>query len=291
MAEYHAPSQAVGEPGDIRPKRNIKLTWKALQNAIDAKRREADTKRIKLQGLIRSLEQSGDNDEDQLRALEVTTEEYRFLIHELARLYEQDSHGDYKVDEALLVEEERVVNYANTLVTRKRSQREDRASEISSRHSRHSKSRSSVSTSSSVRLRALAEAAAAQENAEYERIIAEKEKELAVLSANKKAAVATAKLKAIERAIKEEEMPERIELPEIPTAHTGDRTKSWVHSHQDDTMPMVGRANLVPRLFHLTAPAHEETFFGGGGREMKEPGNEVADEPVNLRPERRLMSA
>ena len=49
--------------------------------------------------------------------------------------------------------------------------------------------------------------------------------------------------------------------------------------------------NLVPRLFHLTVPAPEEqrivfvsktrdqpepgSFFGGGGREMKEPGNEV----------------
>ena len=29
--------------------------------------------------------------------------------------------------------------------------------------------------------------------------------------------------------------------------------------------------NLVPRLFHLTAPRP----LGGGGREMKEPGNEV----------------
>ena len=36
-------------------------------------------------------------------------------------------------------------------------------------------------------------------------------------------------------------------------------------------------ANLVPRLFHLTAPAPE-----GGGREMKEPGNEVASVPTRL---------
>ena len=34
--------------------------------------------------------------------------------------------------------------------------------------------------------------------------------------------------------------------------------------------------NLVPRLFHLQTPAPKErSFFGGGGREMKGPGNEV----------------
>ena len=229
------------------PKRRITLTRKALKNAIDTTRRKADNSRNKLQSLIHSLEQRGNYDEKHLHALEVTTEEYRLVVHELACLYEQDSHGEYNLDEALLAEEQKVINYAYMLVRKKKNLQSDELSETSRHskpHSRHSRSRSSVSTGSSVRLRALAEAAAAQENAEYERLIAEKElerskreaehaKELAVLSANKKAAVANAKLRAIENAIREEETPERVEIPGIPNVPIEERTRTWVHTQQE----------------------------------------------------------
>ena len=117
------------------------------------------------------------------------------------------------MDETSLAEEQKVINYARMIVRRIKNQQQDKLSETTSRcskpRSHHSKSRSSISTGSSVRLRALAQAATAQENAEYERVIAEKQlerskreaehaKELAMLSANKKAAVLTRHLKELQ---------------------------------------------------------------------------------------------
>lgn len=87
-----------------------------------------------------------------------------------------------------------------------------------SRKSRHlSCVSSSHSSSSSTRAKALAEAAAANKQAEYDRVIAEKqhlrrrqeaayERDMALLAADKLAAVADAKLAAIENCIQEEEM-------------------------------------------------------------------------------------
>ena len=102
-------------------------------------------------------------------------------------------------------------------------------------------------------MRALAEAAAARESAEYERVIAEKkharreseaeierkhqreragyEKDLAILAANRKVAVANATLKAIEHAIEEEEIEIRCEIPEIPKVKSEVRTQDWVRSN------------------------------------------------------------
>ena len=64
-AEPPTPSQAaVDQELESMPKRQITLTRKALQNAIDTKCREADIRCNKLQGLIHSLEQSGDYEEN-----------------------------------------------------------------------------------------------------------------------------------------------------------------------------------------------------------------------------------
>jgi guanylate kinase len=70
------------------------------------------------------------------------------------------------------------------------------------------------------RLKALAEAAAARESDEYERVMTRKEhdcrkrelehaKEMAILIVDKKVAIANAKLKAIEEALQEEELGEK----------------------------------------------------------------------------------
>ena len=105
-------------------------------------------------------------------------------------------------------------------------------------------------TSSEARIRALAEAAAARENAEYEKIIAEKQharkeceaelernrkqeraqhdKDLAVLAANRKVAVAKAKVRAIKLAMEEQEIEERREIPGISHVKTKERTLNWV---------------------------------------------------------------
>ena len=108
-----------------------------------------------------------------------------------------------------------------------------------SRCSRRSNSSCSNSTTSSAaRMKALAEAAAARENAQFERLIAEKEhahkereaeierkhqqerteheKELSILAANRKVAMADAKLKAIERVIDEGENESKDEISEMP---------------------------------------------------------------------------
>ena len=66
---------------------------------------------------------------------------------------------------------------------------------------------------------------------EHSKREAEHAKKLAVLLANKKAAVTNAKLRAIEKAIREEdETPARVEIPGIPNTPIEERTRSWVHS-------------------------------------------------------------
>ena len=108
-------------------------------------------------------------------------------------------------------------------------------------------------------MRALAEATAARESAEYERVIVEKkhprrereaeierkhqreraryEKDLAILAANRKVAVANATLKAIEHAIEEEEIEIRCEIPEIPKVKSEVRTQDWVRSNSVTPTP------------------------------------------------------
>ena len=102
-------------------------------------------------------------------------------------------------------------------------------------------------------MKALAEAAAARENAQFERLIAEKEhahkereaeierkrqqertehkKELLILAANRKVAVVDAKLKAIERVIEEEEKESKDEISEMPKLKSEVRTEDWVRTN------------------------------------------------------------
>ena len=123
-------------------------------------------------------------------------------------------------------------------------------------------------------MRALAEAAAARESAEYERVIAEKkharrereaeierkhqreragyEKDLAILAANRKVAVANATLKAIEHAIEEEEIEIRCEIPEIPKVKSEVRTQDWVRANSVTQHPP--QESKVPVPQHNNAP-------------------------------------
>ena len=106
-------------------------------------------------------------------------------------------------------------------------------------------------------MRALTEAAAARQNAEFDRLIAEKERErgereaeerrnreqeraryqrdIDILAADKKVAVADAKLRAIEQAITEEEFVAKSELPDVPFIKTEKRTMDWVETHPTET--------------------------------------------------------
>ena len=104
-------------------------------------------------------------------------------------------------------------------------------------------------------MQALADAKAAREEAQYTRLIAQKElerrtreaeaqkirqqeiaqfeKEIAILGADKKAAMANAKLKVFEEALLEEEHEKDFELPEleVPKIKAEERTSQWVHSN------------------------------------------------------------
>ena len=112
--------------------------------------------------------------------------------------------------------------------------------------------------SSAARRKALAEAAAAKQEAELDRLLAEKERERmemeaeeerkrrshlakfvhdkAVLAANKKAAIAEAKSKAIEQAIEDEE-DEKITLVTIPgftnPVDTKRQTQPWINTEEN----------------------------------------------------------
>ena len=103
------------------------------------------------------------------------------MLQELIGLYEQDSRGDY-LEEAQLSEENETLNRALLLldslknrITRQSNKLLETRSVCSRRSSRHSSA--SKTSSTTARLQALAEAKAAREEAQYTRLIAQKELE------------------------------------------------------------------------------------------------------------------
>ena len=68
-------------------------------------------------------------------------------------------------------------------------------------------------------------------------------KEIAILIADKKVAIANAKLKAIEEALQEAELAERISLPGVPVVRVEERTGDWVNSIASEE---IVRGNLPP---------------------------------------------
>ena len=191
--------------------------------------------------------------------LTLALEEFgRLMLQELIGLYEQDSRGDY-LEEAQLSEENETLNRALLLLDSLKNRitrQSNKLLETRSVCSRHSSRHSSASKTSSTtaRLQALAEAKAAREEAQYMRLIAQKElelrtreeeaqkirqqeilqfeKEIAILGADKKATTANAKLKVFEEALLEEELEKDFELPEleVPKTEAEERTSQWVHS-------------------------------------------------------------
>ena len=228
-----------------------------------------------------------------LRELVTATEEFNLIQLELADLYKQDKYGVYE-GQALLVSENTTLRHARELITKiKIAQKPDKSSETMSVRSHDSRSShaSRASTSSSVaRLRAAAEAAAAKEQAEYERLIAEKvnemkqreaeeekrrqqecaqhERDIAVMSANKRVGVANARLKAIQESILKKEINDPLELPNMDIADCQERTRAWVHSSTpkaDDT--------LLSRVPHTPTDGHtyESPYAPEDGHTHKSP--------------------
>lgn len=264
------------EPG-ARRKRTVKPTPKALQNAIDSKRKELSKSRKELLRVMESVEQSA-SDESEIgtaaRDLATASEKFGRMMKELLGLYDQDLYGDY-TEEAQLVEENKTLKRALRLIEKvqNRMSRSSKMFETRSFASRSSRV-SSVSKSSSTmaRLQALADAKAAREEAQYTRLIAQKELErrtrdaeaegirqreiaqfesdMAILDADKKAAIANAKLKVFEDAHRLEENLERepqlrdFEVPEIKMEQ---RTSQWVYSSPTLSPPRAENATRYER--------------------------------------------
>ena len=195
----------VTESGVRRSKRKIQLTPKALQ---------------KLLIIMRSVEETTDDTDIKTIASDLTAAvgEFGSLLQGLLSLYEQDLHGEF-TDGDQLKEKNETLKRALLLIDSLKNRiarQSDELLETRSVYSRHSSRRSLVSSTSSsaARLQALADARAASQEAQYTRLIAEKElerrardaeaerirqqekaryeKELKILGADKKAAVANA---------------------------------------------------------------------------------------------------
>ena len=254
--EVSSDQEVVGRDPDRRVRT---LSRKALENEIDQKHREANVVHKMLKDVIRSTEgiNEGSDLDEVLRDLEGFSGELNIKLQEIRSLYAQDKHNYFGDVEVRLVEESLTLDRALKLIQEIKSRQSDKLLETSSRlsrHSRRSKSSAGSSRASSARMKALAEAAAARESADYEKMVAEKEherkqreaeiertrqqeraehaKELAIIAAEKKVAIAHAKLKAIEQAINEEENEEnaKIEIEGIPKAKSDERTSTLVHS-------------------------------------------------------------
>ena len=249
------------EFGVRRTERKIQLTPKALQNAIEDKRRDILRSRRKLLTVMRSVEQARDDSDINAKASDLTaaTDEFGSLLQDLLSLYEQDLHGEF-VDGVQLKEENETLRRALLLIDSLKNRIARQSDELSDTpsvvRSRHSSRRSLVSSTSSsaARLQALADARAASQEAQYARLLAEKElerstrnaeaerirqqeqaqfeKEMAILGADKREAVANAKLKVFEDAFLEEGLGGEFDLPELkhPQIKKEERTSQWVHS-------------------------------------------------------------
>lgn len=151
-----------------------------LQNAVEQRQHLADILHGKLQGVIRSAEGLDNSQcfDNVLSELVSHAEKFRVIFQELQSLYEQDKFEDYK-GETSLTDEYLTLNHTYVFIDKIRIKQSKKQLESLSHQSRHlccSKSiSSSYTTRSTARMRALAEAATAHQNAEYEHVIAEKE--------------------------------------------------------------------------------------------------------------------
>ena len=147
-----------------RSKRQTRPTQKALQSAVELKRRQILRSRKRLLSVMQSVEGLSDDShiDTVARDLTLASEEFAGLLQELIGLYEQDSRGDY-LEEAHLSEENETLNRALLLldslknrITRQSTKLLETRSVCSRHSSRHSSA--SKTSSTTTRLQALAEA-------------------------------------------------------------------------------------------------------------------------------------
>ena len=180
-------------------------------------------------------------------------------MQELVSLYKQDKN--HELEEGKLAAHEKYLNYVNMVVKKIKNRLSDKLSETSwpreqatkatrsvkSTDSRRSRLSSSLSTSSTARLRALSEAAAAKKEAEYERAIAQRklelkrreieyEHEIAFLSAAQKEAVAYARLETIDEALLDDPEERKNICVAENNALSSERVSAWVNASESSPL-------------------------------------------------------
>ncbi len=190
-----------------------------------------------------------------LEPLQQAYTKYSTLLNEIEAFSKQDKWGETRDQINEITRSTRAsAMYAYTVLDKAGSQQHSLATKpasIISKHTRRTRSSCTSVSSTHARRLALAEAAAAKKQSEFERIMAERESEnkqreaeeefhreqmraqhelnMAMLAAKKREAVADAKLKAIEQSILDEEDPSILpELLGIEDARS--RTQSWINS-------------------------------------------------------------
>ena len=188
---------------------------------------------------------------------------YRDVLRELDDLYAKDKWGDALSDlERVRHSSQSNLEYARTALDKARMTRfnEPKEHDRAPRRSRDSsRLSSSHSSTSSVKANTLAKAAAAKKQAEYDRLVAEKElerrqceaeekrireerrakcdRDMALLAAERPAAVADSKLSAIVKSMEEDERADTPSRKDI-TENVKCRTQEWVDS-QNKTEPAL----------------------------------------------------
>lgn len=253
--------------GAASSKRVRTLTPKALQNALDEKEKWVNIAVRKLSSVIHdaALARSRADKIKAISDLENATQTLSSILNQLGELYVINVPGHtVHVNEKLLEGGNELLNHANVVINQIKNKQTDKSSDICSK-SCGSKSSLALSNSS-VRLRAKAAAAlaAAQKDAEYERLVAEREfeqkrkeaedktcreneramyeKDMAILAANRKVAVASAELEAIDLSIAEEEGEIGDEVDDLLIDR---RTEEWVQAQQN--IPTIPPEESRPR--------------------------------------------
>lgn len=87
------PNTSETKESGARKKRTVKATPKALQNAIDSKRKELSKSRKELLRVMQSVEQSASHESEigtAARDLATASENFGRMMKELLDLYDQD---------------------------------------------------------------------------------------------------------------------------------------------------------------------------------------------------------
>ena len=112
------PNTSETKESGARKKRTVKPSPKALQNAIDSKRKELSKSRKELLRVMQSVEQSASHESEigtAARDLATASENFGRMMKELLDLYDQDLYVDY-TKQAQLVEENETLKRALLLV-------------------------------------------------------------------------------------------------------------------------------------------------------------------------------